>query len=65
MVEVAVECGTLLISMDGAFCGIYIDDESPFVSAPKQGLGRPAEAVFKSFETSRHRQDVVLEPAEC
>ena len=47
LVEVTVEGCTLLVSVNGVFGGIYINDEPPFVSAPKQGVGRSANGIFK------------------
>lgn len=42
LIEVAFEGGALLLSMYGVFSGINIDDEPPFVSAPKKGVGGSA-----------------------
>jgi hypothetical protein len=49
LLEITVEGGTFLISVDGVFSGIYIDDEPPFVSAPEQGVGGSADGIFKGF----------------
>ena len=49
LVEVTVERCSLLVSVDGVFGGINIDDESPFVSPSKQGVGGSAEAFFKGL----------------
>jgi len=49
LVEVAVKGCTLLASVHGIFGGIYINDEPPFVSAPKQGVGRSGDGIFKGF----------------
>jgi hypothetical protein len=46
LVEVTVKGCTLLVSMDGVLGGIYIDYESSFVSASKQGVGASAERLF-------------------
>ncbi len=49
MIEVTVESCALLLSVDGVFTGIDIDDESPFVSAPKEGVGGSTERIFESL----------------
>ena len=49
LVEVTVKGCTLLVSVDGIFGGIYIDDEPPFVSAPKQGVGGSADGILMGF----------------
>jgi hypothetical protein len=48
-VEVAVEGGRFLISVDGIFGGIDIDDEPPFVSAPKKSIGGSADGIFEGL----------------
>jgi hypothetical protein len=54
-----------LLSVDRVFTGIDIDDESPFVSAPKEGVGRSAEHIFEGFQTLTRCEDVVLKATEC
>jgi hypothetical protein len=49
LVEVTVKGCTLLVSVDGIFGGIYIDDEPPLVSAPKQGVDGSTDGIFKGF----------------
>jgi hypothetical protein len=49
LIEVTVESRTLLVSVDGIFGGIYVTDEPPFVSAPKQGVGRAADGIFEGL----------------
>ena len=49
LVEVTVKGCTLLVSVDGIFGGIYIDDEPPFVSASKEGVGGSADGILKGF----------------
>jgi hypothetical protein len=49
LVEITVKGCTLLVSVDGIFGGIYIDDEPPFVSAPKEDVGGSADGIFKGF----------------
>jgi hypothetical protein len=63
LLEVTVKGCTLLLSVDWIFGGIYIDDEPPFVSAPKEGLGRSADHIFQGFQPLTSCEDVVLEPA--
>jgi hypothetical protein len=47
LVEVTVESSAFLVSMDRIVSGIYLDDEPPFVSPSKQGVGASAERNFK------------------
>jgi hypothetical protein len=47
LVEVTVEYGAFLISMDGIVCGVYIDYEPPFVSPSKQGVGASSGRIFE------------------
>jgi hypothetical protein len=49
LVEITVKGCTLLVSVYGIFGGIYIDDEPPFVSAPKQGVGGSADGILMGF----------------
>jgi hypothetical protein len=63
--KVAVEDGAFLISMDGVFSGIDIDDEMTFVSPSKQGIGGSAEAFFEDLQPLTGREDLILESAEC
>jgi hypothetical protein len=49
LVEVTVEGCALLVSVNRVLGGIYINNEPPFVSAPKKGVGRSANAIFKGF----------------
>ena len=65
LVGITVKRCTLLVSVHGIFGGIYIDDEPPFVSAPKEGVGGPADGIFKGFQTLACCENLVLEPAEC
>ena len=65
LLEVTVEGCTLLLSVDGVFSGINIDDEPPFVSTPKEGFGGPAERIFEGLQSLTRREDLVLESAKC
>jgi hypothetical protein len=65
LLEVAVEGGTFLLPVDGVFCGIYIDNESSFVSAPKQGVGASVERIFEGLQPLTGCKHVVLKTAEC
>jgi hypothetical protein len=47
LLEVTIEGRTLLLSVNGVFGGIDIDDEPPLVPAPKEGIGGLAERVFE------------------
>jgi len=46
LLEATVEDFRLLVSVDGIFGGIYVNDEPPLVSAPKQGIGGSTDGVF-------------------
>ena len=52
LLEVTVKGCTLLVPVDGIFGGIYIDDESPFVSAPKEGAGGSLSIFLRAFRPS-------------
>jgi hypothetical protein len=65
LLEVTVKGSPLLLSVDRIFGGINIDDEPPFVSAPKEGVGGSAQRIFESFQALTRRKDLVLESAEC
>ena len=65
LLEVTVKGCTLLVPVDGIFGGIYIDDEPPLVSAPKEGVGRSADHIFQGFQPLTSCEDVVLEAREC
>ena len=65
LLKAAIEGGALLFSVDGVFSGINIDDEPPFVSAPKEGAGRSADHIFQGFQPITSCEDVVLEAREC
>ncbi len=60
LIEITVKGCTLLVSVDGVFSGIYIDDEPPFVSAPKEGVGGSADCIFEGFQTLACCENVVL-----
>ena len=60
LLEVTVKGCALLLSVDGIFGGIYIDDEAPFVSAPKEGVGGSAERIFEGLEPLTRRENVVF-----
>jgi len=62
--EVAVKCGALLFSVNGVFSGIHIDDESPFVSPSKQGVGGSAYVFFECPQSPAGREYLILESAE-
>jgi hypothetical protein len=47
--EVTVKGCPLLLSVDGVFSGININDEPPFVSTPKEGFGGSAERIFEGL----------------
>jgi hypothetical protein len=49
LLKVAVKGRTFLVSVDGVFGGIHIDDEPPLVSAPKEGICGPAERFFEGL----------------
>jgi hypothetical protein len=49
LLEVAVEDCAFLISVNRVFGGININDEAPFVSTPKEGVGRSAERIFEGL----------------
>jgi len=63
--KVTVKGCALLLSVDGVFTGIDTDGESPFVSSPKEGVGRSAEYIFEGFQTPTRCEDVVLKAREC
>ena len=60
LLEVTVKGCTLLVPVDGIFGGIYIDDEPPLVSAPKEGVGRSADHIFQGFQPLTSCEDVVF-----
>jgi hypothetical protein len=64
LLEVTGKGCTHLVSVDGIFGGIYIDDEPPFVSAPKEGLRRSADHIFHGFQPLTSCWDVVLKSRE-
>ncbi|MGA2402143.1 MAG: hypothetical protein ABSG91_10595 [Syntrophobacteraceae bacterium] len=49
LLEVTVEGCALLLSVNGVFGGIDIDNEPPFISAPKEGVGGSAQRIFEGF----------------
>ena len=49
LLEVTVKGCALLLSVDRIFGAIYIDDEPPFVSAPKEGIGGSADCISEGF----------------
>ena len=53
-----------MVLVDGIFGGIYIDDEPPFVSAPKEGVSRSADQVFQGFQPLTSCEDIVLKARE-
>jgi hypothetical protein len=63
--KVTVKGRTLLLSVDGVFNGSDIDDESPFFSAPKEGVGGLGEHILEGFQTLTRCEDVVLKAREC
>ncbi len=63
--EVTVKGRPLLLSVDGVFSGININDEPPFVSMPKEGVGRSADHIFEGFQSLTSCEDVVLKTREC
>src|SRR5208337_895145 len=64
LLEVTVKDCILLVPVDGIFGGIYIDDEPPFASAPKEGVGRSADHIFQGFQPVTSCEDVVLKARE-
>ena len=50
--------------MDGIFGGIYIQDQSALVSAPKKSIGEAAQAGFEALEPILGGEDVVLKAAK-
>jgi hypothetical protein len=62
--EVTVKGRALLLSVNGIFSGIYIDDEPPFVSAPKEGVGGSADCIFEGFQTLACCENLVFESAQ-
>jgi hypothetical protein len=64
LIEVTVKGCALLLSVDRVFSGINIDYESPFVSAPKQGIGGPAERIFQGLQSPAGGEYLVLESAQ-
>jgi len=64
LLEVTVKGCTLLVPVNGIFGGIYIDDEPPLVSAPKEGVGRSADHIFQGFQPLTSCEDVVLKARE-
>ncbi len=64
LLEVTIKGCTLLVPVDWIFGGIYIDDEPPFVSAPKEGVGRSADHIFQGFHPFTSCEDVVLKARE-
>ncbi len=65
LIEVTVKSCTLLLSVDGIFSGINIDDEPPFVSAPKEGVGSSADHIFQGFQSLTSCEGVVLKARQC
>jgi len=63
--KVTVKVCVFLLPVDGVFTGIDIDDESPFVSAPKEGVGSSAGHIFEGFQTFTRCEDVILKAREC
>ncbi len=65
LLEVTFEGCALLLSVNRVFGGIDIHDEPPFVSAPKEGVGRSAGHIFQGFQPLTSCEDVVLKATEC
>jgi hypothetical protein len=62
--KVAVEGSAFLLSMDGIFAGINIQDQSALVSAPKKSIGEAAQAGFEALDPILGGEDVVLKAAK-
>jgi hypothetical protein len=65
LLEVTVKGCTILLSVNRVFGGIDIDNEPPFVSAPKEGVGGSIENIFEGLQPLACCENLVLEPAEC
>jgi hypothetical protein len=65
LIEITVKGWTLLVSVGGISGGIDIDDEPPFVSAPKQGVGGSTDHIFQGFQPLTSCEDVVFKATQC
>ena len=65
LLQVTVKGCTLLVSVNRIVSGIYIDYESSFVSASKQGVGASAKRIFEGLQHHSGCKYVVLKTAEC
>ena len=65
LLEVTIEGRTLLLSVNGVFGGIDIDDEPPFVPTSKECVGRSADHIFQGFQPFTSCEDVVFKATQC